>query len=100
MAMRLRINPDKCIYAKYGSNYHSHIQQISPCQYDAKVANLLGNDLVFQGVETKQIRLLHVIKALRTLVHCLLCQSHKEWHHEHAQQAENKDCQNCQEVPE
>jgi len=55
-------------------NSHN-IKKISSSEYNTEVSNLLGNDLVLQGVHAKQTALLYVVETFGTLMHCLLCQT-------------------------
>ena len=92
------IHEDEGVDAQECSNHHSDIEKVSARQNDPKVADLLGNDFVLQGVEAEKIRLLDVVQALGTFVHGLLGKANEEWHHKHAQQAKDEDGEDCQKV--
>ena len=92
------VHQDEGVDAQEGSDHHSDIEEVSPSQDYPEVANLLGNDLVLEGVESKEVGLLDVVEALGALVDGLLGQADQEWHHQHAEQAEDEDGQDRQKV--
>lgn len=53
--MGLLLHKDECVDTQEHHNYSYYVQKVSPGQDDSEVADLLGNDLVFQRVKPKQI---------------------------------------------
>ena len=92
------INQNKRVNTQQCENDHCDIKQVSSCQNDSKIANLLSYYFVLEWVEAKEVRLFYVVQAFGTLVHSLLCQSDQEWHHQHTQQAEDENAENCKQI--
>ena len=60
---------------KSGEN-HDGIQYGSPCQNNAALAELIGEELVLQRRKAEVRTILHLVQAFGASVNCSLCQTH------------------------
>jgi hypothetical protein len=85
MSMVFFFYKDKSVNTCKSSDDCHYIEQVLSRQYNSEVADLLGDDFVFERVQTKHATLFHVVQALSTLMHCLLRKTYQEWHHQETQ---------------